>query len=174
MISQINKILFTTDLSEGARALFQQTVYLAECYGASITLLHVIEDIPESSRMMIKEHLGKEAYAKLENEKETYARNVMIGKQKEAPMIEQVLNKLSEDARNGSGPSKPVEIDKVLVTIGRIDEQICIEAGSNNCDLIVMGYHTRTALGDALLGGTVRRVIRNCKRQVHLVPVKPG
>lgn len=180
MIKEIRKILFTTNLTEGAKEAFQQTVYLADRFGASITLLHVIEeDVQESDQKMISKYLakylGKEMQEKLEAEKKESARKVMIGKQKEAPMIKQVLHKMSEDAKTVSAVSgDAISIDNILVSIGLIDEEICRAADTHDCDLIVMGYHARSTLADTFLSGTVRRVVRQSKRQIHLVPIPSG
>jgi nucleotide-binding universal stress UspA family protein len=44
----IKRILYATDLSENARHAFAYAVSLANLYGASITLLHVLSEVPES------------------------------------------------------------------------------------------------------------------------------
>ncbi len=164
----VKKILFTTDLTSNARDVFKHAVFLAESFGASITMLHVIEDIPPSDKSLLKEELGEEAYNQMEQAKQATVTNSMIGKQKEAPMIEHVLNKLSEDATQGTSP---VVVDKRLVTIGRIDEEILYQADANNCDLIVMANRLRSATPEKPLAGTVAGVVRRGKKQVYLVPV---
>jgi len=45
MIPQIKKILFTTDLSKQTRHAFNYAVGLANQYGASLTILYVMEDL---------------------------------------------------------------------------------------------------------------------------------
>ncbi len=44
---QIKKILYATDLSETAVHAFSYAVSLANIYGASITILHVLAEFPE-------------------------------------------------------------------------------------------------------------------------------
>ena len=44
MIPEINKILYTTDLSKNARYAFGYATSLANSYGAGITIFHVLED----------------------------------------------------------------------------------------------------------------------------------
>ena len=168
MDPRVKKILFTTDLTSNARDVFKHAVYLAGSFGASITMLHVIEDIPPSDKSLLREELGEEAYNKMEQAQQATVTNSMIGKQKEAPMIEHVLRKLSEDATQGTSP---ITVDKQLVTIGRIDEEICYQADANDCDLIVMANHLRSATPEKPLAGTVAGVVRRGKKQVYLVPV---
>lgn len=171
MDPKIKKILFTTDLSKSARELFQHAVVLAQSFGAAIVMLHVIEDIQPPTGSILREELGEEEFAKLEQEKQASATNMMIGKQKEAPMIEHVLYKLSEDAIKGSDGNPPIEVEKRLVTIGRIDEEILYQADANDCDLIVMANRLRSASAEKPLAGTVGGVVRRSKKQVYLVPV---
>ena len=171
MDPRVKKILFTTDLTSNARDVFKHAVFLAERFGASITMLHVIEDIPPSDKSLLKEELGEEAYNEMEQTKQATVTNSMIGKQKEAPMIEHVLQKLSEDATQGTAGGSPVVVDKRLVTIGRIDEEILYQADANECDLIVMANHLRSATPEKPLAGTVAGVVRRGKKQVYLVPV---
>jgi len=171
MDPKIKKILFTTDLSAGAREVFQHAILLAQSFGASITMLHVIEDIQPSTGSILKEELGEAEFAKLEQEKQASANSIMIGKQKEAPMIEHVLFKLSEEAVKGEDGNPVVEVEKRLVSIGRIDDEILYQADANDCDLIVMANRLRAASKEKPLAGTVSGVVRRSKKQVYLVPV---
>ncbi len=43
---KINKILYATDLSDGARYAFAYATSLANTYGAHIVILHVMTDTP--------------------------------------------------------------------------------------------------------------------------------
>ena len=171
MDPRVKKILFTTDLTNSARDVFGHAVFLAASFGASITMLHVIEDIPPSDKSFVKEELGEEVYNEMEQAKQATVTSSMIGKQKEAPMIEHVLHKLSEDAVQGSEGTPPVVVDKQLVTIGRIDEEILYQADANDCDLIVMANRLRAATREKPLAGTVAGVVRRSKKQVYLVPI---
>ena len=173
MDPKINKILFTTDLSEGAREVFKHAVYLAENCSASLTLLHVIEDaVPERSKIALKELMGEDAFDQLGKEQESSARNILIGKQKEAPIIEQAMRKLSDEMTNsGDGSESPIKIDNILVNMGKIEDEILAQAEKSNCDLIVMGYRHHNILTEALLPSHVRSVMRRNKRPVFLVPI---
>ncbi|MBU2647935.1 universal stress protein [bacterium] len=172
MDPKVKKILFTTDLSASAREVFRHAVFLAQSYGASIIMLHVIEDIPASQKSYLKEELGEDEYNKMEQLKQASATNVMIGKQKEAPMIEHVLFKLSEDIVKGSDGKPSVVVEKRLVTIGRIDDEILYQADANECELIVMANTLRGTATEKPLAGTVAGVIRRSKKLIHLVPIK--
>ena len=54
MVPEIKKILFPTNLSRSARHAFEYAVSIANRYGATITLLHVMEEVSHSSDVRLK------------------------------------------------------------------------------------------------------------------------
>ncbi len=170
MVTTINKILFTTDLSDGAMEIYKQAVRLASSCQASITILHVIEETTSQAKNLVIDMVGKEAFKQLEKDNEAFAQNIMLGKRKEAPIIEQTLEKLAEQSGTVSD-GKHVEIDATLVSMGNIAEEIVSEAEKNNCDIIVMGYHVKNIIAELMLGGKTRKVMRHSKIPVYLVPI---
>ena len=60
MVPEIKKILFTTDLSKNSRHAFDYAVSAADRYGASITILHVMEEISPSANVHLKNFIGEE------------------------------------------------------------------------------------------------------------------
>jgi nucleotide-binding universal stress UspA family protein len=59
--------------------------------------------------------------------------------------------------------------DETVVTRGNTVDEILTESRDRGCDLIVMGYHVRGKLEEAVLGSTTRRVLRRSKIPVMLV-----
>lgn len=170
MAAKIKKILFTTDLSVGAMDVFKEAIRFASSCHASITILHVIEETTAQTKNLVIDMMGKEAYAKLEKENEAFIQDVMIGKRKEAPIIEQTLERLAEKSGEISD-CQHIEIDAALVTEGHIADEIVEQAEKNDCDVIVMGYHVKNIIAELMLGGKTRRVMRNSNIPVYHVPV---
>jgi nucleotide-binding universal stress UspA family protein len=171
MSEPIKKLLFTTDLSEGARQVFKQAVRLAESCNASIIMLHVIEDSSSPQRNLVIDLMGQEVYEKLAKENEAYARNILIGKQKEVPILTKTLEELSKKGiTDHKGDPKVVNVENVIVTVGKPEEVIVQQAEINKCDVIVMGYEIRNVVSKVMLGGTTRKVMRHWKKPVFLVP----
>ncbi len=172
MIQPIKRILFTTDLSEHSKNVFEMAVSLALQTNASITILHVIESGPSQPRNILVNLIGSEAYAKIKADNETFARNVLIGKQKEVPLIREALKKLSQDAFDKlEDEKKPVVIDDIDVRLGHIVDEILNIVDEKQIDMIVMGHHQKSMMLRAVIGSTVRCVLRQCKIPVHLVPI---
>ncbi len=167
----INKILFTTDLSVGSREVFKMAVSLANSCNASITLLHVIEEMSLGKKGILENYIGKDIYDKINDENKKHAQNVLIGKQKEVPIIREALMKMSqEDSTNDNGDA--VKIDEILVTTGRPIDEILIRSEKLNCDVIVMGHHHHSIIVETMIGGTARGVMRRSKIPVFLVPIE--
>jgi len=70
MAPMIKKILYATDMSENARYAFSYAASLADKYDAKITLLHILEIIPESVDVQVRDLVGAEKWKKLQEEKQ--------------------------------------------------------------------------------------------------------
>lgn len=170
MVTMIKKILFTTDLSDGAMDVFKQTIRLASSCQASVTMLHVIEETTSNARNLVIDMLGKEAFEKLKKENEIYVQNIMLGKRKEAPVIQKTLEKLAQHSETLSQEGL-VQIEDTLIITGNVAEEIIEQAEKYHCDVIVMGYHVRSIIAELMLGSKTKRVICCSKIPVYLVPV---
>lgn len=168
MIPDIKKILFTTDLTPNAHHAYDYAMSVAGQYGASITILYVMEEPSRSYSEEVKDFLGEERWKGVQDSHEEHARQVLIGKRREATMIKEALGEFTEAARKGLEEVKSVEAE-VVVTSGNVVDEILSEAQSREIDLIVMGYHVRGKLGEAILGSTTRRVLRRSHVPVMMV-----
>ncbi len=172
MIPDVKKILFATDLSAGSQDVFHYAVSLARSYNASITILHVIEDAPAQAKSFVVDLMGKEAYKELEEEHEDHAKNILIGKRREVPIIRQALEKLRDNHQSSDGSTEPpIVIEDILVPMGKIKEEIIEQAQKSNCDIIVMGHRVHSIIAEAFLGSTTRSILRKLEKPVFLVPI---
>lgn len=169
MTRNYKKILFTTDLSQRSKEVFNDAAALAVKSNASILILHVIEDESSRTKDLIVDMIGSEAYDKVVRENEDHARTILLGKQKQVPIIKETLEKLGETA--ASAQQVPSLIEGVVIRMGKTVEEI-IEVGEEaGCDLIVMGHHQKTMLTRSVIGRTVRGVLAKSKVPVFLVPI---
>ena len=58
LIPAIRKILYCSELGDGPSHVFRYAASIAHQYGARITILHVMEDVPEGSRQLIASEIG--------------------------------------------------------------------------------------------------------------------
>ena len=64
----------------------------------------------------------------------------------------------------------PVQEDQILIRKGLPVDEIIGMAAEENVDLIIMGTHGYGLVKDALMGGTVRRLVRRSAIPVMVVP----
>jgi nucleotide-binding universal stress UspA family protein len=158
MIPEINKILYTTDLSPYARHAFGYAASLANRYDAGITILHVLEDISPTADSLVVNIIGEKKWQELRgrNEKEVL------------DTIKSRLTQFCEDVQ-AELPSCPFITDKIQVKIGNPVEEILQEVENNDYDIVIMGAHGHGVIGDAFMGSVSRRVVRRCKKPVLVV-----
>ena len=168
MVPEIKKILFATDLSKNSRHAFNYAVSAADKYGASITILHVMEEISPSANIHLKSFIGEESWQELQESHEQEARQILIGKKKEGVMIREALHEFCEEVQKDLAQCEFMT-DDIVVAKGNVVDEIFAETQARGCDLIVMGYHSRGKLGEAVVGSTTRRVLRRSRIPVLLV-----
>jgi nucleotide-binding universal stress UspA family protein len=168
MIPQIKKILFTTDLSQQTRHAFNYAMGLASQHGASITILYVMEDVSPAQSASLQGFIGDERWQQLRQSHEQEVRQILIGKKREGNLIREALREMVTAARKDL-PEKNLQADEIVVTQGDVVDCIVAEAESRQADLIVMGYHPRGRLEEAIMGSVSRSVLRRTRVPVLLV-----
>lgn len=160
----IKKILYATDLSESARYAFAYAISLADHYGASITLLHVLHDAPG----FVENLIGAERYEEIKRRQYSQAREALIGKRKEHLVVKEILSDFCNDAK-ADKHLPDVETDEILISEGSPAEEILRAAEEKDCDLIVIGTHGFGRIAEAMIGSTARQVLRRSRKPVVTV-----
>ena len=158
MIPEINKILYTTDLSETSNFAFSYAASIANRYDASINILYVIKDTTRSSEDLISNVIGEEKW------KEILSRNKMgiIDK------IRQRLEEFCEQTRSEMSGC-PFLVEKILVELGNPVDEIVQEAAKEEYDVVIMGAHGHGAIAGTVIGSVSRRVLRRTSKPVLVV-----
>ena len=165
---KIKRILYATDLSENARLAFAYAVSLADIYGAGLTLLHVLPEIPQLLDNSVVGYVSADRWEEIKAQHLQEARETLIGKSRGRRAVKEVLHQFCKDTGADQKCADFVP-DDIVVVRGNPVEQILNAAENQKCDLIVMGSHGYGALEDAMLGGTARRVLRRASMPVLLV-----
>jgi nucleotide-binding universal stress UspA family protein len=158
MFPNIKKILYATDLSENARYAFGYAASIANRFGAGLTILHVMEDLSPDARSRVTDYLGEERWEDLKKKNE----------QRVLDTIKKRLEKFCEDATK-EFPECPFITEDIIVKIGQPVEEILFQVENEDFDMVVMGSHGYGMLADVMMGGTTRRVLRQCKIPVLVV-----
>ena len=165
---EVKNILYATDLSNNARYAFAYAVSLANLYGAKITFLHVLPDVPPILDATVVGYISSERWEEIKQQHFQEAQKSLTGKRSDRHAIQEVLSQFSADAKQGAEGST-FEADDIIVNRGNPVELILSTADEKNCDLIVMGTHGHGSLVDAMMGSTARRVLRRSRKPVLVV-----
>jgi nucleotide-binding universal stress UspA family protein len=166
---KIKKILYATDLSDNARLAFAYAVSLANLYGAGLTLLHVLPEIPALLDNSVVGYISAARWEEIKAQNLRDAQETLTGKKiYRRKAVKEVLHQFCKDTGADQKCADLVP-DDIVVVRGHPVQQILTTAEDSHCDLIVMGSHGYGALEDAMLGGTARRVLRRAKVPVLLV-----
>ena len=132
----IHHILAPTDFSDYSKKTISDAFELARTFGATLTLLHVIEPPPYPIEGFAPSAVGADLLGDLEQQASTE--------------LAQVL----PDAQEAK-----VEVTRA-VAIGSPSQKIVETAEAEHVDLIVMATHGRTGLSHLLIGSVAERVVR--------------
>jgi len=133
-IPAFRQILVPTDFSNGSRLAVDYGIELARRLGASVHLLHIVED-PSVAGLFTEAYIDM---ALIRKERRCDARHRMNG----------LLSQLRA----------PHITDEIAS--GHVAETIAGIAADRGVDLIVMGTHGRTGLAHVLVGSVAEQVIR--------------
>ena len=134
-----SRILVATDFSPPSDTALEFARTLAARFGASLHLLHVVEDPTIGGPVASEMYLAESPATRTERLKDSQARlsHRVTGSDRAA------LNATTE------------------VVFGRSAEMIVDYAADTKADLIVMGTHGRTGLAHLLVGSVAERVVRH-------------
>lgn len=166
--AQIKRILYTTDLSDTSLHAFSYAVSMANCYKASITILHVLIDNSSIEPYLINV-LDEDQLLAIKERQRDEVREALIGKSRENVIAEEALSQFAENVNTDSALLS-FEMDEVLVLRGDPAEKILEVSKEHGFDIIVMGTHGHSFIED-ILGSTVRKVTRQATIPVLSVPL---
>lgn len=162
MLPKFQKILFASGLGAGSPFVCRYALSMARQYQAKVTVLHVIEPLSPFGQSLVELHV---------THADSEARHAEARAQVKA-QLERQLHELVTREANKSGDNGLIEGVKVVE--GQPAEQILLAAGQIGADLIVIGSHRHSALGDALLGHTASKVTHRSRIPVLLAPIPEG
>lgn len=141
-------ILVATDLSETSDAVVAKAFEMAEPFGASVTLMHVLT---ESRLQDLREDMRSSGTS------EAYIDEIVtLMKDSVAEQIARVAD--SADA-------------SVVVARGALADQVLERAGAGSVDLIVLGLRSRSRVGKLIMGSGVQEILLSTPCPVLGVPI---
>ncbi|BCR03526.1 universal stress protein [Desulfuromonas versatilis] len=163
MLPKINTILYTTGLGEGAPHVFRYALSLAQAHQAKIAIVHAMEPLSPFGQSLVELHITHEKSEQMHKQAQERVKGDIVKR------LELLCEK--ELCNDPEGRSRVTDI---LVDEGHPPLVILEEAKRLKADLIVMGTHRHTRLGEALLGNTAQKVIHSSTTPVLLVRIPEG
>ena len=163
MIPKINKILYATDLSPNAEYAFRFAINSAMKHDAKIIILHVIESFSPTVYAQLVFPAGGEAF------------NNIFEKRADDAMarIKKRLETFSERELKDY-PQAADRVQSIEICEGFPEEEILEKANEFDCDVIVMGTHSKGVLANTFLGSVAKRVLRRTRKPVFIIPLPRG
>ena len=158
MLPHINRILYTTALTQGAPHVFRYALALARRHQAQISVLHILEPLSPFAQSLVELHVAHERSEKMHAE----------AREQVKVTIEQRLEELckAEECQDDTGCDL---VSDITVLEGQPAEKILEYAGEIDADLIIVGCSRQSVLGEALIGSTANKVLHRSDRPVLLV-----
>lgn len=158
MLPKIETILYATDLSERSPEVFHYAMSLAQQYGGKIVIVHALEPLSPFAKSMVDLYVSKEQTEKLHGDAVERVRET-VRQRLELFCTEELC----------TDPQGRDRVADIRILDGRPAEVVLDEAARLKPDIIVMGSHGHTAVGEILLGTTAHRVMQRAKVPVLLV-----
>jgi len=168
MLPEIKKILYTTNLGKSTRPVIKFSVSLAKKHDAKLYLLHVVEPLSDSGSFLIEAYLSEEM---AQQAKEITQK---MRKQASQHVLDKIKNRVERFCAEelDTTPEQQSHLfGGIRVVSGSPAEMIVQEAENLGVDLIVVGSYTSSALKNALLGSTARKVTQISRKPVLVVPM---
>lgn len=163
MLPQINTIIFATGLGAGTPHVFRYALSLAQKQAARIVVVHAMEPLSPFGQSLVERHISHERAEELHLEAREKVKGELIRK------LELLCSRES-----GAEPGNCEWVSEIRVVEGQANQVILAEAEKFQADLIVMGTHRHTRLGEALLGNTAQKVTHSANQPVLLVRIPDG
>ncbi|MBL4899499.1 MAG: universal stress protein [Colwellia sp.] len=159
-MTEINTILYATDLGKHTRPAFRMAVTLAKLSNAKIHFLYIIEPLNANTISMVNSYLSEGTVEEL------HQRSIDDLHKKVKERIDTFcLEELDGEEFPGGKPIANIIEGSPAATIIKTAEDI-------NADLIVMGSHAHSVLNNLFIGSVADKVVNRSATPVLLVPLK--
>lgn len=163
MLPKIEKILYATDLGPGSPYVFRYALSLARQYDAKIVIVKAAEPLSTFGQSLVELHIS-------------HAQSEEIHRQARQQVKSDIKGRLhafceAELTRAEDGEER---VEAIEVVEGHPFEVILEQAQKVGADVIVMGTHRHTVLGEAMLGTTAQKVVHSATIPVLLCRLPDG
>lgn len=163
MLPKIKTILYATGLGAGAPYIFRHALALARQHQAMIVAVHAIEPLSPFGQSLVEHYISHDVSTEMHRK----------AQEKVKSQLTERLRNICVQECNGSTECDAL-VSSILVVEGQPSQVIQDTAKNWAADLIVMGAHRHTMIGEVMVGSTTRRVLQGTELPVLVVKIPEG
>ncbi|MBT6612627.1 MAG: universal stress protein [Deltaproteobacteria bacterium] len=163
MMPEIQKILYTTDLSENSTYAFRYAMSFAKKHDAKIIILHVLEELSSTAQAMLQHYFDEE-------------QQKSFSEKKIADTMDRIHKRMKIfcDRELKDDPESMDRIESIEICKGYPANEILKKMDELECDAILMGTHGKGIIRDTYLGSMTQKVLRRVRKPVFIIPLPKG
>jgi nucleotide-binding universal stress UspA family protein len=163
MLPQFKKILYATGMGPGAPYVFRYALAMANQHDAQIIAVSALEPLSTFAQSLVELHISHEQSEQIHGTAQARA------KQQLRERIARLCKKECATDLQCTQRVKEVRIEE-----GQPAQIVLAAAKEYAVDLIIMGAHRHTVIGDAILGSTTHKVLHSASQPVLVVRIPEG
>lgn len=163
MLPKIKKILYATGMGAGAPHVFRYALALARQHDAQIIAVSALEPLSTFARSLVELHISHEQSQEIHSKAQAQAKE----------RLRERIARLC-DKECGTDQSCRQRVNEIRIEEGQPAQVILAVAKECAVDLIIMGAHRHTMIGDAVLGSTTHKVLHSSAQPVLVVRIPAG
>lgn len=163
MLPKIKTILYATGMGPGAPHVFRYALALAKQHDARIIAVSALEPLSRFAQSLVELHISHEQSEGLHQKAQAQAKERLRERiarlcEKECSIDQQCMQRVGE----------------IHIEEGQPAQVVLAAAKEYAVDLIIMGAHRHTMVGDAMLGTTTHKVLHSAAQPVLVVRIPAG
>ena len=163
MLPEIKTILYATGMGAGSPHVFRYAMAIAKQHDAQIIAVSALETLSAFAQSLVSVHIPADKQEYIHTEAHQHA------KDKLQKRIAQLCQK-----ECGNDPQCEQRLSEIRIEDGAPAQVVLNVAKEINADLIIMGSHRHTVIGDAMLGTTTHKVLHSTSIPVLVVRIPEG
>ena len=163
MLPKIQKILYATGMGAGAPYVYRYALAIAKEHDAQIIAVSALESLPTYAQNLVAVHIPPAQREKIAREA-----HVQAGDR----LKKRIAQLCAKECENDSQCAE--RLLEICIKEGPSAQVVLNAAKENDVDLIIMGSHRHTVIGEAVLGSTTHKVLHHATRPVLVVHIPEG
>ena len=160
MLPKIETILYTTGLGPGGPYVFRYALALARQHKAKIVAVHAIEPLSTFAQNLVEQYISHNS------SKEMHSKARETVKTEMKTRMERLCTRECNHVPRCDNP-----VSAIHVVDGYPDQVIVEIAKEISADIIVMGAHSHSKVGEVMMGSTTRKVLHSATQPVLVVKI---